>query len=99
MSIKLALAMAVGLLLCSLATLEFPELVTLSDNTSNDFSLQVLGGGRAIAVQKNQTPRPERSAIPEVARLLHSATPRVFDFSLSLQSTNDLLRLLCIQRT
>ena len=40
--IKLIPAIAVGLLFCSLATLEFPELLTLSDNTSNDFSLVLL---------------------------------------------------------
>jgi hypothetical protein len=42
MRIKLILAIAVGLLFCSLATLEFPELLTLSDSTSNDFSLVLL---------------------------------------------------------
>ena len=39
--IKLPFAIVVGLLFCTLATMELPELINLVDDTSNDFSLIV----------------------------------------------------------
>jgi hypothetical protein len=38
MRLKVIFFVVVGLLLCSLATLETPEFLKLADDTSNDFS-------------------------------------------------------------
>jgi hypothetical protein len=99
MRIKLILAIAVGLLFCSLATLEFPELVTLSDNTSNDFSLVLLGSRPAVSIKKKQTLPPQKNATSQVTRPAQKPIFRDFDFAVGLQSPNDFLRLFCIQRT
>jgi hypothetical protein len=36
---KLLLTLVISLILCGIATAEFPELLSLSDNTSNDFAI------------------------------------------------------------
>lgn len=99
MRIKIVLAIAVGLLLCSIGTLELPELVNLSDNTSNDFSLRLLSDRPTIVAKKNQTAHFQSDAVRVVSSLSHPATPIVSTPSVSLPATDDLLQILCIHRT
>lgn len=39
-SVKTLLPMIVGLLLCGLVTAELPEILSLTDNTANDFTIR-----------------------------------------------------------
>jgi len=95
--VKLVLAMIAGMLFCTLTTLEVPELLTLTDNTSNDYSL--------TAVQEAAPPAIERQAAesPRV-QTLKSVTPRR-QSAARLQavsfepSVGDFLHSLCILRT
>lgn len=95
---RLGLTIIMGLLLCALPAREFPELLHLSDNTSNDYSTQVFQGKVSSAV-RNQAPDVPKSSIS-----LHSF-PRFSRFvmrrqvSESLASSPDFLHLLCVQRT
>jgi hypothetical protein len=52
MRIRLIVATIAGLLFCTLAALEFPELVNLTDDTSNDYSLAIFPRSEGAAVQK-----------------------------------------------
>jgi hypothetical protein len=95
--VKLVLAMIAGMLFCTLATLEVPELLTLTDNTSNDYSL--------TAVQETSPPSVQRQAAesPRV-RTFKISTPRR-QSAARLQavsfepSVGDFLHSLCILRT
>ena len=99
MCTKLTLATVVGLLFCSLATMELPELVNLVDNTSNDFSLIVFvkNAPTTVKVQMRHQGRP---GLPGILR---SWQPDVFRAHSSIQSplqaSDDMLCMLCVQRT
>jgi hypothetical protein len=99
MRIKIVLAIAVGLLLCSIGTLELPELVNLSDNTSNDFSLRLSGDCTTIVAKKKQTAHSQNDVVRVVSSLLYSAMPTASRRSVSLPATDDLLQMLRIHRT
>ena len=94
--IQLTLALVVGFLFCSLATMEVPELVNLVDNTSNDFSLVVFvkNAPTAVKVRMRHQGRPG---------ILPSQQPNAFRTHSSIQSplqaSDDVLHLLCVQRT
>jgi hypothetical protein len=93
---KLTLGMAVGLLFCTLAMLEMPEFLTLTDNTSNDFSL-VTSQEDPAAVVQSQAPLVSASSTPGVTR---PRTPSIRIRPLNQPPTvDDLLHSLCVQRT
>jgi hypothetical protein len=83
---KVIFAMLVGLLFCSLATLEITELLELADYTSNDFSL--LGTQRApsavvrqsVELGRKASPTREGSNRPRVRRQFVSASYGAKDF-------------------
>jgi hypothetical protein len=86
-----------GLLLLSLAALELPELLTLTDNTSNDFSLLALDGEPpAVSVVQNLAPPPRVSNPPAPASRELSISR--FDPSILFHLTHDALHCWCIQR-
>ena len=98
---RLHLAVVVALLFCALAVVEFPELVSLKDDTSNDFTLLV--SGRDISSPNNVVkPAPTPVAIPVRAVSLHAPISNLlalsFPDTLSL-SPVDYLHLLCVHRT
>ena len=98
MRIKLTLATAVGLLFCTLATMELPELINLVDDTTNDFSLVVFAESTVTAVKTRMLPqgRPALADIQprQAAEYFqsHSLIPT------SQASGNDMLHVFCVQR-
>jgi len=98
MRTNLLLTLVVGLTLCSLAMLEIPELLNLTDDTSNDFSLLVIRQS-SPSVVINKTSGVRRTTTPIVWNW--SLNPLVVR-TLILDSPSphyDLLHLLCVQRT
>lgn len=96
MRIRLILALVVGLLFCTLSTLEFPELVNLTDDTSNDFSLAVFQTNDSRAVQRQARDLPQGTRVKisgnrrQVAALLVDTKPYAIP---------EVLLLLCTLRT
>jgi hypothetical protein len=93
---RFILVAVVSLLFCSLSTLETPELIKLTDDTSNDFS---------ILIHRQETTESICNPAP-IARLKVSRPRPVLDFApvqLRLVSSSrfspDFLHFLCIQRT
>ena len=93
MRTKFIFATLVGLLFCSLATLEITELFELTDDTFNDFSL---GGTQqaSSAVVPQSLEQPKTNPTTETER----PTARRLPPSASYQA-RDVLHLLCIMRT
>lgn len=96
---NLALLFVVAILLCSLVTLEYPEFSTLTDNVSNDFTLESAS---------QQIPSPVVHAEQFVAPLgrIRAMTPHEDNHPLPIPAmapralaVSDLLHLLSIQRT
>ncbi len=103
MRIKLTLATVVGLLFCTLATMELPELINLVDDTSNDFSLVVFAEN-VMTVVKNRMLPQGRPVLADIPRQQAAATFQAHSFA-SLQThsltrtSDDTLHLSCVQRT
>lgn len=95
MRIKLALAIVVGLLVWPLAALELAELINLTDDTSNDFSLIVFAENAATVV-KNQMLQLKRS--PMLASIRRRQVGACFAPCSLVKSSDDMLYSLCIQR-
>jgi hypothetical protein len=100
MRARLSLAMVAGLLLCALAATEFPELLNLVDNTSNDYSLIVVGrsGSSPAAVPRATV----RATWRLVAAPVVPASPmdiNSISSQASIHFSHDLLPILCIRRT
>ena len=96
MRTRFILVAVVSLLLCSLSTLETPELVKLADDTSNDFS---------IPIHRQETADSLCHPAP-VSRLKTSRPHPVFEraplqlrFASCSHPPKDFLHFLCIQRT
>ena len=89
-----------GLLICTLSTLEVPELIKLTDNTSNDYSTAVFQKNKTISAALRTQP-------PDVVRLVVLKGPAVvcarpalrIKSSELVNSLPDLLHLFCVQRT
>jgi hypothetical protein len=96
MRTKLSLALMVSLLFCTLATLELPELIHLTDDTSNDYSL-VIFSENTVRVVRNETWRlqTQRGATANSSQPL---TRRVSPCRLA-RSSGDVLHLLSTLRT
>jgi hypothetical protein len=96
MRARLMLATLVGLLFCSLATLETAELAKLADDTSNDFSLLNSEKEACSAIihqslesQPKTVPTTGGSERPKVRRRAGGSS----------YPANDCLHFLCIMRT
>jgi hypothetical protein len=96
--VKIILALAAGLLFCTLATFEVPEFLRLIDDTSNDYSLTLVQEA-APAVVRSQAPRSDRG--PTVANTNVGRGQRVARFQSRgfAPSVDDFLHSLCILRT
>lgn len=100
MRIRLSLAIVVGLLFCTLAALELPELIRLADDTSNDFSL--LAAQRETSALVSDSHLRQATILP--ARILRAwrvrkqpnERPR---FVSSVRTAKESLHLLCALRT
>jgi hypothetical protein len=99
--IRAAFAIGIALLLCSLASMELPELIKLVDDTSNDYSLVLSGKNAPTAVRAevrmlprgtvasatSQYPSDEGSVRPDL-RVVHL-----------FRTSDGMLRMLCTNRT
>ncbi len=96
MRLKVIFFVVIGLLFCSLATLETTEILKLADDTSNDFSLlNVEANTTSAVVRKAQESKPKAVPAPVQTR-----QPKVLPVvSHSAHASNDLLQLLCVIRT
>lgn len=96
---RLTLLTVVGLLLCSLSTIELPELVNLIDNTSNDYSLVVFGkdAPTVTKVRVGTLHRGGRAA--DISRLPTAAPFWIATSIQPLHMPEDILHLFCVQRT
>jgi len=98
--IKLTLATVVGLLICSLAALEFPELVNLIDDTSNDYSLVLLVKDASTASKVPPGMLAQgRGGLADTQSRLTAASCWTDSLIQPLRTPDDMLRLLCVQRT
>jgi hypothetical protein len=97
MRTRLIVATIAGLLFCTLAALEFPELVTLSNDTSNDYSLAIFPRSEGAAVQKQIV--ADFPAEPTATNRKTEQPLMRVRFSDPSHGITDSLHLLCIQRT
>ena len=94
MRAKFIFGMLVGLLFCSLATLEITELFELTDDTSNDFSLVGIQQASSAVVPQSIELQPKTNSTTETER----PTARRLPPSASYHA-KDVLHLLCVMRT
>jgi hypothetical protein len=95
---KVIFFVVLGLLFCSLATLETSEFLKLADDTSNDFSLLHVEANTAAAIVR-QFHESQPKAVPAPSP---SQRPKIHpDVSASSNSkaSRDLLHVLCVIRT
>jgi hypothetical protein len=96
MRLKVIFFVVVGLLFCSLATLETSEFLKLADDTSNDFSLlNVEANTSSAVVRQSQESQPKAVPAP-IQRRQPKVRPDTSHFS---NASTDLLHLLCVIRT
>jgi hypothetical protein len=98
---RLRFAVVAALLFCALALVEFPELLSLKDDTSNDFTLLV---SRQDVSSPNSTIKPAQTpvAIPIREVSLHAPISNLLALSFPdtlAHSSIDYLHLLCVHRT
>jgi hypothetical protein len=99
MSTKIARAIAVGLLLCSLAALEIPELIGLVDDTSNDYSLLLITRNAPTASVRVHPPSEMLSVRAEVLRRYADSHTGIGSAREDPRDSQDMLQLLCVRRT
>jgi len=97
MRLKVIFFVVIGLLFCSLATLETTEILKLADDTSNDFSLlNVEANTTSAVVRQSLGTKPKAVPAPIQAEQPKEVHPAVSHAS---NISNDLLHLLCVIRT
>ena len=101
MRTKVILGFVVGLLLCSLSTLEVPEFLSLSNDTSNDYSLVSTQEDPTLMVERQVSSRIEGDVVPARASAQVRRDPPVDQVSGrdSVKTGDNLLHSLCILRT
>ncbi len=98
MRIKLTLAIMVGLLFCALLVREFPELINLVDDTSNDFSLVVFAKD-AVTVVKIQILPQGQPVFVDIQRRQAALRLPTDPLIQTFQTPDDVLRVSCVLRT
>src|ERR1700691_1244817 len=95
---KVILFVVVGLLFCSLATLETTEFLKLADDTSNDFSLLNVEANTSSPIVR-QSRESQAKAFP-TPKPIHSRQPQLHpDVCYSPNASTDTLHVLCVIRT
>jgi hypothetical protein len=94
MRAKFIFATLVGLLFCSLATLEITELFELTDGSFNDFSLVGTQQASSAVVAQSLELQPKTNPIDETERPTARRLPPGASYH-----ARDVLHLLCIMRT
>jgi hypothetical protein len=93
---KIIFFIVVGLLFCSLATLETSEFLKLADDTSNDFSLLNVEANTSTAVVR-QSHESQPKAVPApIQRRQPQVLPDIPD---AANASADILHVLCVIRT
>jgi hypothetical protein len=96
MRLKVIFFVVVGLLFCSLATLETSEFLKLADDTSNDFSLlNVEANTSSAIIRQSQESQPKAVPAP-IQRRQPIVRPAI---SRSSDTSTDLIHVLCVIRT
>lgn len=93
--------MVAALLFCAIPLVEFPELLNLKDDTSNDFALLV---SRQDVGSPNAATRPASAPVAVPVQAVNIQAPISNLLALSFpdiltQSLIDYLHLLCVHRT
>jgi hypothetical protein len=97
---RLSLAIVAGLLFCTLVALELPELLNLTDDTSNDFSLLCTQqDASAVVSQSHVRQTIVRQTIVLPARSDCKQPNERARFISSLRTPKESLHLLCALRT
>jgi hypothetical protein len=97
MRLKVIFFVVVGLLFCSLATLETSEFLKLADDTSNDFSLLNVEANTSTAVVR-QSHESQPKAVP--APIQRRQPKAQLEIPVASNARNhDLIHVLCVIRT
>jgi hypothetical protein len=100
MSRRVSFVLVMGLLMCTLSTLEVPEFIKLTDNTSNDYSTVVFQKNKTIsAALRTQPPDVVRLVVVVVPTAVYARPALRIESSELFDSLPDLLHLFCVQRT
>jgi hypothetical protein len=94
---RFCLALVISLLFCGLSSLEFPEFVNLTDDTSNDFTL-VVSAQAAPSARSDEKPALDATATQE----RKERADRFVQVPVRITpapSPSGYLQLLCISRT
>jgi hypothetical protein len=94
MRAKFIFATLVGLLFCSIATLEITELFELTDDTTNDFSLIGTQQASSAVVPQSLELQPKTNRTTETRWPIARPLPPSASYHV-----RDVLHLLCIMRT
>jgi hypothetical protein len=99
-SARVGFVLIIGLLFCTLGTLELPELVNLTDNTSNDYSTSVFQNQKESIVKEDKQ-LPSVAPRTVLAQLTgERQTIRRMGYAQSLPAAqSDSLHFFCILRT
>src|SRR5271154_5806823 len=95
---RFCLALVVSLLFCGLSSLEFPEFVNLTDDTSNDFTL-VVSAQTAPSARSDEKPALDATATQERKERADRFVQVPVRITSSASSPSGYLHLLCISRT
>jgi len=99
---RLIPGVVIAFLVCGLATLEFPELLRLVNDTSNDFAL-VVAHDISSPVVPGQKPPSHRVSVPtaqtSVGLVSSTWIEAAFQPDVTRREGSDSLHFLCIQRT
>ena len=98
---KIHIAIVAALLFCALALVEFPELLNLRDDTSNDFTLLVSTQNASTAKSAAKlVPTPVAIPVRETSIQAPILNPLALSFPDTLSNSPvDYLHLLCVHRT
>lgn len=94
---RFCLALVISLLFCGLSSLEFPEFVNLTDDTSNDFTL-VVSAQTAPSARSDEKPALDATATRARKERADRFVPAPVRIALA-PSLSGYLQLLCISRT
>ena len=99
-SARVGFALIIGLLFCTLGTLELPELVNLTDNTSNDYSPSVFQNQQASIVKETKQVPDETLPVVPLRPKSERQTVLQMRYAQSVcAAQSNSLHLFCILRT
>jgi hypothetical protein len=96
---RICFAVIVGLLFCSLGSLEIPEMMKLVDDSSNDFTILHSPQEISAPVMARQAPTSFVSPQLQAPGWISETAETGFVVVLHPHASDELIRFLCIQRT